>query len=56
MMKVKNIYNKLNKLEDSFEAKLNYLSARRDLRLISHMTNDYHDMKVLMAIYLLKRH
>ena len=42
-MKVKNIYNKLNKLEDSFEAKLNYLSARKDLKLINHMTNVYYD-------------
>ena len=42
-MKVKNIYNKLDKLEDSFEAKLNYLSVRKDLKLISHMTNEYYD-------------
>lgn len=42
-MKVKNIYNKLDKIEDSFEAKLNYLSARKDLKQISHMTNEYYD-------------
>jgi len=42
-MNVKNIYNKLDKLEDSFEAKLDYLSARKDLTMISHMTNEYYD-------------
>lgn len=42
-MKVKNIYNKLDKLEDSFEAKLDYLMARKDLTMISHMVNEYHD-------------
>lgn len=43
-MKVKNIYRKLdNTVEDSFEAKVEYCKARKDLKLISHMTNDYFD-------------
>ena len=42
-MKVKNIYRKLdNAVEDSFEAKVEYCKARKDLTMISHMTNEYY--------------
>lgn len=40
-MKVKNIYNKLKNIEDTFGAKLEYISAR--------LMNMY--IKVLMAIW-----
>lgn len=49
-MKVKNIYNKLDRLEDTFEAKIGYLSARKDLKLISHMTNEYYDEYVYEGV------
>jgi hypothetical protein len=43
-MKVKNIYRKLDTaVEDSFEAKVEYCEARKDLTMISHMVNEYHD-------------
>lgn len=42
-MKVRHIYDKLDKLEDSFEAKVEYCKTRKDLKLISHMTNKYSD-------------
>ena len=42
-MKTINIYNKLKKIDDTFEAKLEYLASRKDLRLVSHMSNDYWD-------------
>lgn len=49
-MKVKSIYNKLGKLDDTFEANFNYLSARKDLTMISHMTNEYYDEYVFEGI------
>ena len=36
MMKVKNIYSKLKNIVNTFEAKL-------ELKLTSHITNDYYD-------------
>ena len=43
-MKVKNIYRKLeNAVEDSFEARVEYCKARKDLTMINHMTNEYYD-------------
>lgn len=50
-MKTKNIYNRLHKkIEDTFEAKLEYLTSRKDLKLISHIANKYYDEYVYKGI------